>query len=523
MGLIQFDSKLSKQPSSNARLRDKWTSFSVLSQRGLTVLGGITKDVSIGGRGWQGNGSTKGAYVNASMSIAAAGGSGTDSLLIGVIFSSTVTTDGTLASFGVSTNTTGGYFQITHSGGALIVAADDAANVSGLSSVATSGFNDGLVHTAVALLRTRSDGRYQGLWVDGKFCASGTTGGFTATTFDRIAVACLRRNATGGFLPAGRYVYEAFYGKGFSADEAQNLSARRWDAFYAPKRIWVPVSAGGTHATTGALSADSATLSGTAVHTALHATSGALSAQSATVAGTATHNALHATSGALSASEATVSGAADHTTPGASSHPTTGALSADAANVAGTAAHYALHATTGALAAQEAAIAGTAVHNAVHATSGDLISDPASVSGSARNETGYVAPTPMTGAGKSRKPRRRIEVEVDGKVISVSSVEEAHAVLEDLREQAEKIAAKTIERAAVRTKTPVRKVLQDARKALQVPEIVAPKSLRDAANQIIGDIRSQYEFALASVEIAAFLAKREREIEEDDEEVLLLL
>lgn len=245
MSLIQFDSKLSKQPDSNARLRDKWTSFSVLSQRGLTVLGGITKDVSIGGRGWQGNGSTKGAYVNASMSIAAAGGSETDSLLIGVIFSSTVTTDGTLASFGVSTNTTGGHFQITHSGGALLVAADDAANVSGLSSVATSGFNDGLVHTAVALLRTRSDGRYQGLWVDGKLFASGTSGGFTKTTFDRIAVACLRRNATSNFLPAGRYVYEAFYGKGFSADEAQNLSARRWDAFYAPKRIWVPVSAGG--------------------------------------------------------------------------------------------------------------------------------------------------------------------------------------------------------------------------------------------------------------------------------------
>lgn len=130
----------------------------------------------------------------------------------------------------------------------------------------------------------------------------------------------------------------------------------------------------------------------------------------------------------------------------------------------------------------------------------------------------------VRGAGRSSaKRRRRVEVEVDGKVISVSSVEEAHAVLEDLREQAEKIAAKTIERAAVRTKTPVRKVLQDARKALQVPEIVAPKSLRDAANQIIGDIRSQYESALASVEIAAFLAKREREIEEDDEEVLLLL
>ena len=44
-------------------------------------------------------------------------------------------------------------------------------------------------------------------------------------------------------MPAGRYVYEAFYGKGFSADEAQNLSARRWDAFYAPKRIRVPASA----------------------------------------------------------------------------------------------------------------------------------------------------------------------------------------------------------------------------------------------------------------------------------------
>ena len=158
-----------------------------------------------------------------------------------------------------------------------------------------------------------------------------------------------------------------------------------WGAMFGPqtRRLWA-VSAGGSHATDGALSADAATVAGTAAHLTLHATSGALSADAATVAGTATHLTLHTTTGALAADAATVAGAAVHP------HTTTGALSADAATVAGTAAHLTLHTTTGALAADAAAVAGSAAHTvpgASHDTDGALSADAATVAGTATHLT----------------------------------------------------------------------------------------------------------------------------------------
>ena len=86
-----------------------------------------------------------------------------------------------------------------------------------------------------------------------------------------------------------------------------------WGAMFGPqtRRLWA-VSAGGSHATDGALSADAATVAGTATHLTLHTTTGALAADAATVAGTATHLTLHTTTGALVADAATVSGAAVH-------------------------------------------------------------------------------------------------------------------------------------------------------------------------------------------------------------------
>ena len=50
-----------------------------------------------------------------------------------------------------------------------------------------------------------------------------------------------------------------------------------------------------------------------------------------------------------------------------------------------------------------------------------------------------------------------------------------------------------------------------------------PPSLQSYADQMIGQIRAEYQSALSAIEIAAHMAKREREIEEDDEEVLMLL
>ena len=67
-------------------------------------------------------------------------------------------------------------------------------------------------------------------------------------------------------------------------------------------------AAGASHAATGALTAQSATVAGTAAHLALHTSTGALTAQSATVAGTAAHYTLHEATGALEAQAATVAG-----------------------------------------------------------------------------------------------------------------------------------------------------------------------------------------------------------------------
>lgn len=92
-----------------------------------------------------------------------------------------------------------------------------------------------------------------------------------------------------------------------------------------------------------------------------HATSGALSAQAAAVVGAALHIATHATSGVLAAQAATVSGTA---ATAEDTHPTTGVLAADVAQVAGSATHLTLHATSGALVASRATVSGAGVSSA---------------------------------------------------------------------------------------------------------------------------------------------------------------
>lgn len=148
--------------------------------------------------------------------------------------------------------------------------------------------------------------------------------------------------------------------------------------FVAAWNDWFfPAASGGTHTTTGALSADAATIAGTAVHSVLHATTGALTSQDAAIAGTAAHLLLHTSTGALSAQAATVAGTAAH------QHAATGALAADAATIAGTAAHLTLHTSTGALAADAATISGAAAHE--HATTGALAADAATIAGTAEH------------------------------------------------------------------------------------------------------------------------------------------
>ena len=135
-----------------------------------------------------------------------------------------------------------------------------------------------------------------------------------------------------------------------------------------------------------------------------------------------------------------------------------------------------------------------------------------------------VAAPRMVGAGKSRPQRKRkYQVEIDGEVFAVESAAQAEQILEDVRAKAEATAAEAVQRASKAKRRPVRKVLADAKKALVVPEIVTGPDMRDMANQLLGQIRSQYDSAMASIELAALMAKRDREIDDDDEDVLLLL
>lgn len=197
---------------------------------------------------------------------------------------------------------------------------------------------------------------------------------------------------------------------------------------YASPRSFVPVSVasggGATHTNTGSLSADVATIAGTAVHKTLHATSGALASDaaviagiassvtirpssgalasdSATIAGTAAHKALHATSGALAAGASSIAGVSAHNVP----HATSGALSSGAATIAGSAAKTSAgsFASSGSLSAGDSAISGTATHKALHATSGALSADAATLSGAARiashRTEGAIAAGPAIMAG----------------------------------------------------------------------------------------------------------------------------
>lgn len=144
--------------------------------------------------------------------------------------------------------------------------------------------------------------------------------------------------------------------------------------------------------------------------------------------------------------------------------------------------------------------------------------------GSFGGKIGTVVETPVAAVQGGGKPRRRrYQVEIDGEVFDVESQADAEALLELARKEAERLAEVAIERATKRLKTPARKVMADARKALPVPVVSVPPDMRAMADAILAQIRETYRSTLHTIEIAALMRDRERAIEEDDEEVLMLL
>lgn len=137
---------------------------------------------------------------------------------------------------------------------------------------------------------------------------------------------------------------------------------------------------------------------------------------------------------------------------------------------------------------------------------------------------GDAPPSRQTGGGKSRKSRRRrLQVEIDGEVFDVDSEAEAEALLAEVARKAEATAQLAIERAAKARMRPVRKIVRDAEKALSLPSITVSDDLQAYADQMLQKIRAEYQSALSAIEIAALMAKKDREIEEDDEDILMLL
>lgn len=132
------------------------------------------------------------------------------------------------------------------------------------------------------------------------------------------------------------------------------------------------------------------------------------------------------------------------------------------------------------------------------------------------------APAPQPGGQTpaGRPKRRQLVVEIDGQDVVVESEAQAQALLDEQLEQAKQAADLAMQRAAKAQRRPARKVLQDARRALVAPTIVAPEFLSAEAQKVSEQIRALYASAIQTIEIGVLLR---RQAEEDDEEALVML
>lgn len=283
----------------------------------------------------------------------------------------------------------------------------------------------------------------------------------------------------------------------------------------------------GTSATTNA--ADTSSASGT---TTVVGTSARTNANdTSTASGTTTVVGTSATTNAADTSSAsgTVGGGAGVSGTSATTNAN------DTSSASGTTTVVGTSATTNA--ADTSTASGTTTVTGTSTTTN--ANDTATASGAAGSITGTSATTnandvasasgsggpvtASTGAGRSkrRQDKRPVVVEIDGEDFVVNSEEEAVALLDKAKEQAEQLAQVQIARAAKAERRKTGKVIADARKTLVVPQIKAP-GLESYAAQVLADIRDTYASTMRTIEVAALLRKRDRE-EEDDEDVLLLL
>lgn len=153
-----------------------------------------------------------------------------------------------------------------------------------------------------------------------------------------------------------------------------------------------------THATTGALTGPGSTVAGTSARFRAFATTGALTGPGSTVVGASARTRAHPTTGVLTGPGAAVAGSANRIA-GPVTHATSGALNGPGTTVAGAAARTRAHATSGVLTAQGAVVTGAAVHNVPHATTGALTGLGSSVTGAAARTRVHATTGVLSGQG----------------------------------------------------------------------------------------------------------------------------
>ena len=328
------------------------------------------------------------------------------------------------------------------------------------------------------------------LFIDGVQDVTSAQYTSTTLTVNRVGVGCLYRAAAGSFF-AGDSVVGFFWNRALTDTEIQAVTRNPWALFEPARRKRRGFAqAAGAYTLTASAGAFTLTGQAAALRAArqLTATAGAFTLTGNDV-GLKRGYPLAAGAGAFALTgQAAALRVARVLTAGAGSFTLTG----NDANLVYTPAAGAYTLT---------ADAGSFTLTGVAAT----------LSTTARRNTGAGRP--------SRRPR---VVEIDGEDFVVNSEEEAIALLDQARDQAKQLAETAIKRAAAAERRPARKVIQDARRLLAAPEITAPDDLQPLVQQAQADIAATYASALASVEIAALLARRQRE-EEDDEDVLLLI
>lgn len=138
----------------------------------------------------------------------------------------------------------------------------------------------------------------------------------------------------------------------------------------------------------------------------------------------------------------------------------------------------------------------------------------------ATNDSPVIVVPQKTGAGRPSRRKSKFTVEIDGVEYAVSGEEHARELIQKAKVEAEKTAELAMKRAVMAPKRAPTKVVADARKALVLPEIVAP-GLESVVAEVMNSIRDRYQSTLQAIEIAALMRRKEQE--DDDEDVLLLL